>query len=625
MQNYFETLDRPLVAADFDYFRLPPEKWELLLTRLSQLGATTLTLSIPWGFHEFKPGSIDFNGTTHPRRNLMRVLALCTAFDFYCILKPGPYHRRGLLAQGLPFWLKNKPDFDAALPPSVESWYKALSKRLVAHQWQTGPIIAIQINQKDGDLPPFTLNKQLTKVKWRIWLRKHYQGIETLNAAYSATYQTVNDVKFPLTWANRETPVEKDAAQFLEKVQHDTLIQYTQILVDAGWQIPIYPPLKEIHADFPSVQTYSFLDDKPLSALNGSNSLLSLQHPIQVDPDPVDVGQGPIWANEAPIQTNGSLQPNFWQVRQAVWPHLLPQSELQAKTVQASFEASHIVTSSGDTPLKIEVGRGVKPTIYRLRLNGELLLDSSFKTRAGRVSGPYLAADEQGQTDLMLILHDPSAPLTDFPLTYLRRLLIAQAQTLSRGAILGRTIEKMLTVAKSAPAASSAKSPTRTLNTLEEARRGLSDADAVLRKAMASISGLEDGFATILGKTDPDVSPAQSYPAPVPLDLGVFKGQNRRFLRKVGATCAEIAPNLAEAAVIVQTTLTPPNDLTVEIYQQAHATAVAAAQAGRDPLLEIIAKLRLEIALERFPPLAWRIHNQVQEMAETLRWGALRR
>jgi hypothetical protein len=70
--------------------------------------------------------------------------------------------------------------------------------------------------------------------------------------------------------------------------------------------------------------------------------------------------------------------------------------------------------------------------------------------------------------------------------------------------------------------------------------------------------------------------------------------------------------------------LEAPTEFTLGQYRQSYTAAITAARAGRRPLLEVIALLRLEIASERLPLVAWRIHNQVQEIAESLRWGVLR-
>jgi hypothetical protein len=117
---------------------------------------------------------------------------------------------------------------------------------------------------------------------------------------------------------------------------------------------------------------------------------------------------------------------------------------------------------------------------------------------------------------------------------------------------------------------------------------------------------------------------SQPAPAPVAINRAISEGRAKDVLAEIGAACAKIGPTLQSAAASLQHTLEAPAGFTLDQYQQNYTAAIAAARAGRQPLLEVIALLRLEIASERLPLVAWRIHNQVQEIAESLRWGVLR-
>src|SRR5579863_4914608 len=57
-------------AAQFDYFRIPPDLWLQSLKRYEELGINTIDLRIPWNWHEPSDGEFDFDGHTNPRRNL---------------------------------------------------------------------------------------------------------------------------------------------------------------------------------------------------------------------------------------------------------------------------------------------------------------------------------------------------------------------------------------------------------------------------------------------------------------------------------------------------------------------------------------------------------------------------
>ncbi len=623
MSNYFETNSTPVFAADFPYFRLAREKWELMLIRLRQMGVNALVANVPWGFHEFERGTIDLNGITNSRRDLVGLLKLGAAFNFCVILNLGPYNRNGVLGDGLPLWLlQQTDDVAAALPETLANWFKAVSETLCAQQWPAGPVIALQIDGEPPQSQAETLSPQLTEVKWRIWLRKHYEGIEALNAAYGTTYHTVNEVKFPADWPRGTTPLHQDAQTFLAEVQRDSRTGYRQLLLGAGWQIPIYLSTPEMDSDLPSWQNFTLSQPAELAALSvvekdRQESLFILHQPIQIDPDPADVGCGSVWAEDAPIRADGSLRPTFWPVRQQLWLQTFPQVQVMGQTLILSFPGGTVLTRSSDSSLKMGLGVEAKAVIYRLDFTGQLFPDDRFKISRGKLSGLYHAVVDSAQTDLILVLNDSTVPLGEFASTYLGYWLTVQAQTLTHcaelAAVLGQTL-----VATEADTSAPAR-PAKTSYLLTEARRGLSEADMALRKALASISELEGGFATILGK-----SGSQPVKEPVRVSPDIFEAPAREVLAEVGAACAKIAPSLQSAADNLQRTLASSPGFTIEQYQQSYAAAVATAQTARETLLKVIALLRLEIASEKLPLVAWRVHGQVQELAESLRWGVIR-
>jgi hypothetical protein len=276
-----------------------------------------------------------------------------------------------------------------------------------------------------------------------------------------------------------------------------------------------------------------------------------------------------------------------------------------------------IISRSSDSSLKIDLSLRARSVAYRLCLTGEVIPDNNLKIGRSKLSGLYRAANNNAQTDLLLVVPNPAAPLGDFACAYLGYWLTAQARTLTHCAELATTLGQTLTGTE-AELAGPAQS-TQSAYLLAEARRGLSDADQALRQALTSISELEGGFATILGKSVP-----QPVKGPVKISPDIFEGAARDVLAEVGAACTKIAPSLQSAADNLQRTLATSPGFTIGQYQQSYATAVDTARVARDALLEVIALLRLEIASGKLPLVAWRVHNQVQELAENLRWGVLR-
>jgi hypothetical protein len=629
MRNFFESNATPLFAADFDYFRIPRARWELMLTRLKQMGANAVMLTVPWGFHEFKQGTVDLNGATLSRRNVVGLLKLCARFELYCILNLGPYAPdRGVLGDGLPAWLLDGEPLDDRLPAAVPGWFKALSKTLAGYQWPNGPVIALQVRGEPDDDQPPVLDPKLTDVKWPIWLRKHYAGIEDLNLTYGTNYHTVSDVEFPATWAKGATPLEKDARIFLEQMQGDAVSSgYPQQLHNAGWQIPVYASTAETSLDVPPIRAVD-LSALAVTAIDWGKkrskkqAVNNLQRPIRIDRDPADVAQGPVWADMAPIRADGSVRIKFGQLRQTLWERTVPKAVVEGVVIYAAGKDDLLVTSWGNTPLKIETAMDAGVTAYRLYLNGLLEADDSLKVARGKLSGLYQAENDVTQTDLVFLLNHSATPLKGFLLAYLRDLLRAQVEVLQLCAERTERLSQMLTPSGE-PESEIAppQKPGVTSPTLQEARRGLREADAALRKAVSSIGGLEGGFDIMLDKEhEVELQPAT---APVNISPEAFEGRARDILVDAGAVCAKMAPQLNAAAKSVQSVV-DSTGLTVAQYQDGYALAVDTTQLVRAALLKIIAQLRFEIASERLPLVVWRIHDQILMITESLRWGVLR-
>lgn len=617
MTSYFGKNTHPLILADFDYFRLPRERWELLLTRLRQMGATGLMLSVPWGFHEFEADRIDVSGATTGRRDLLGLLRLAATFELPCMLNLGPDLANGILNDGRPAWLSSA---ETDLLPAFSRWLAALSQHLVAQQWPAGPIIAGLVDNEATAGQTLRLSREVTEVRWPIWLRKHYTGIDALNAAYGSNYPTVSRVPFPENWGEASDPLARDAQQFLaeEKIERQTSL--ADLLTQAGWTVPLYPASTKPPVGAPSLRSVDLAGPLDLPRKAPKKTVLHLRRPVQADPEPVDVGPGLTWAADAPIRADGTLRPHFWRVRQALWS----QGSVTEGLWTATTEQATLVTAAGDTLLKVETDAPPKTPVYRLTMQGDLVVDEALQVARKKLSGLYQAAVGPAQTDLIVLLADAAAPLPALVRPHLLLLLQGQAEALSRGATLAQQLSEMLTLADDQEEAAHlpAKRSVSGGTILEEARRGLSEADAALRKALGSIGGLERGFATMLDRDEPEG--ATLAPAPVAITPAAFEGEAQHTLLTVGARCGEVAPVLESAAAQLAQTVAQPPALTVATYQQSYKTAVTAAETALVLLLDLLAHLRLEIVAARLPLVTWRIHDQVQAVAETLRWGVLR-
>jgi hypothetical protein len=190
--------DRSLLSVDLPYYNLSPSDWELSLVRLRQLGIQTLTLQVPWAWHEPTPGQFDFTGTSHPQRNVVACIEVAAQLGFQVILRPGP-HANALPRGGVPFWwlqqdathvaqhadgetfrrVDGLPLPDRHVPAytqAVQHWFTAFSSALCGFQAPGGPIVQLILDgppllatSSQRLVPQLTNNPRVTTELWHMW------------------------------------------------------------------------------------------------------------------------------------------------------------------------------------------------------------------------------------------------------------------------------------------------------------------------------------------------------------------------------------------------------------------------------------------------------------------------
>lgn len=256
----FAVLDgTPVLSAELHYFRVPPESWPLLLVRLRQMGANTVSTYVPWCWHEVQPGIFDFTGVTDPRRHVLHFIRLCGTLGLRLILKPGPFIDAEVLG-GIPLWLlqrhpeiyarrangdiwrrsnSNAPHVCSVHPvylDAVRRWIDAFSTAALPFQHPSGPIIAIQVDNgtpddrmrsADAERDPrlrLDYNAYVVDHLWHSFVGEGAPGpSRTLLPP-----QTVDDLERYLLL---ET--------FTDQVYARALATVVDLLRDAGWRVPI--------------------------------------------------------------------------------------------------------------------------------------------------------------------------------------------------------------------------------------------------------------------------------------------------------------------------------------------------------------------------------------------------
>ena len=158
-------------AGEFHYFRTPKDQWRHRLGMLLAAGFNTLACYIPWIWHQLEEGASDFDGHSHPMRDLEGFLDLAAEMGFLIIPRSGPYIMAETINEGIPPWVfanypqlawisqENKAQNIASyLHPEfltcVSKWYKEifgiLTPRQITHG---GKIIMIQLDNEMGMMP----------------------------------------------------------------------------------------------------------------------------------------------------------------------------------------------------------------------------------------------------------------------------------------------------------------------------------------------------------------------------------------------------------------------------------------------------------------------------------------
>jgi len=283
--DYFRSGDfkTPMLSVEMQYFRIPRDKWDLMLSRMAQYNANTISTYVCWSWHEYEEDKFDFTGATIAERDLVGFIALVQKHGMKLVIKPGPFIDAELNAGGVPPWLwEHYPETkavtmkgrefihgDSRMPrlsylhpkylERVNIYYRALAGAVAGYQYPAGPVIAVQVDNEtpgDGMLVDswyFTWNLKADynpyyeKTLWPEWLEQRYGSIEKLNAAYGASYKSFSEPAMPSKWNEagnqKEFQVWMDLDKFADYQSVEGLRRFTGMLRQSGIYVPAYQDL----------------------------------------------------------------------------------------------------------------------------------------------------------------------------------------------------------------------------------------------------------------------------------------------------------------------------------------------------------------------------------------------
>ncbi|MEZ4591255.1 MAG: beta-galactosidase [Chloroflexota bacterium] len=261
---YLNNQPQLIQAGEFHYFRTPKDQWAHRLSLLKAAGFNSVAAYIPWLWHQLEEGVSDFDGHSHPLRNLTGFLDLAAEMDFLIIARPGPYIMAETINEGIPPWVFSNypqvafvnqrqeiqniasylhPDFLAC----AAKWYEAVFAVLAPRQiTRDGRIIMVQLDNEMG-MPHWVRNifdtNPDTIARLAGYLHKVY------GPALANRYPTANLPQFlhQQIWQ----PSQAHGAQIAEDYRHfyrDYLREYMQFLWQTAQTNGLeVPPIVNIH------------------------------------------------------------------------------------------------------------------------------------------------------------------------------------------------------------------------------------------------------------------------------------------------------------------------------------------------------------------------------------------
>jgi len=232
-----------LYGAELQYFRarggagrnVPAadvEKlWNKLLDRVVEAGMNSVTLYIPWDFHEPVEGIFDFEGKLdrdgdgrpdYPSRNVRRFLDLLIERGIeHVMVRPGPYINAEWGPEGfgaIPRWFldrypqalaKNQtpdkprvvsfghPEFRKRAARWFETFYREVLKDYVG---DGKPVTMVQIDNETNYFWDSIYERDYSELsirRYREFLRRNYRKVAALNRVYASNHASFDDVRPP--------------------------------------------------------------------------------------------------------------------------------------------------------------------------------------------------------------------------------------------------------------------------------------------------------------------------------------------------------------------------------------------------------------------------------------------
>lgn len=222
-----------LLSGEWHYFRLPRKRWSARLAQLrDEAGLESVSVYVPWNWHEPAPGQLDMTGRSRPERDLRGALQSIADAGLGCILRPGPFVTAEWRGGGIPdWWVAAHPEAVArgagGTPTPPTSTYPALTYahpafRAATERWlevvrqaageligPAGPVTAWQLDDEPSYfqqlMDPFAVDYHPLLVDpgddglsaYARFLLERFGGLDRLDARYRRRHASPRDLLAP--------------------------------------------------------------------------------------------------------------------------------------------------------------------------------------------------------------------------------------------------------------------------------------------------------------------------------------------------------------------------------------------------------------------------------------------
>ncbi len=368
----YKNLKLPLISGEFSYWAVMKENWPAVMRSVRAMGVNIVSSCVPWSFHELEPGKYDFEGKTHPQRDLKGFVKMLREEGLYFMIRPGPYIYAGWPFGGPPEYATKVDRFSPEFMKMAEPYIRSICEEVIAPFQVTrgGSIIMVQ-----ADNEPYpaveSFGNELGCYSggglFKTWLRKKYRGsIAALNKRWRTKYRSFNEACFyfhevcvntDLPMAARLLPDESchvryaDSFEFVGWYAAEIVAAVGKLFRKAGVEVPIYAnswsPLYADFNKFCEVADIAGTDIYPFPFMEGAklsrdNWLYNLDI---VKMSEANVTNGNVWSAEFqcgiyPLKDTGYIPPSHYKfipmtlmarglkgwnwyllVHQYAWPH----------------------------------------------------------------------------------------------------------------------------------------------------------------------------------------------------------------------------------------------------------------------------------------------------------------